>query len=338
MCGCGAGHDGTLLEAEISRRAVLVGALAVGAGAALGGLSGPREVAAQVARDPVLDGVIDLHVHADPDVDARSIDDNGAAARYAEAGARAILLKNHYVPTSDRAYLTRTMVRGIEVFGGITLNKQVGGLNASAIVTMARMKGRYGKAVWFPTRDAVNNLDRFPRNDAPVRVVDEGGELLPEARECLNVIAGENLAVFTGHLSATESLAVFREARATGVTRMMATHAMADPCRFTIEQMQEAASLGAMIEHVFLATMAGPSALSPGQREFTNVAVAEYAEAVRAVGAENVILSTDLGQAENPIHPMGFKVFIMELMRAGITRGEIDLMTRLNPARMLDLT
>ena len=42
MCECGARRDGKLLEAEVSRRAVLVGALAAGAGAALGALGGPR--------------------------------------------------------------------------------------------------------------------------------------------------------------------------------------------------------------------------------------------------------------------------------------------------------
>lgn len=326
-----------LLEAELSRRAVLVGALAAGAGAALTSFGEPRAAAAQVRHDPVLDGVVDLHVHADPDVDARSVDDNQAVGKFAEVGARAVLLKNHYVPTSDRAYLTRTIIPGIEVFGGITLNKQVGGLNPAAITSMARMKGRYGKVVWFPTRDSENNLARFPRNDAPVRVVDESGEPLPETRECLKVIAGENLALFTGHLSPGEALTLFREARALGVTKMMATHAMSDPNRFTIEQMQEAAGLGAMIEHCYLGALAGPSALSPGQRDFANVSILAFVEAIQAVGAESCVLSTDLGQAENPIHPMGFKVFVMELMRAGLSRDEIDLMARRNPGRMVDL-
>jgi predicted metal-dependent phosphotriesterase family hydrolase len=46
----------------------------------------------------------------------------------------------------------------------------------------------------------------------------------------------------------------------------------------------------------------------------------------------------DLGQAENPIHPMGLKVFITQLTVAGVTRDEVDVMVRRNPARMLDLT
>ena len=152
------------VERAVSRRAALVGAVAAGTGA-LAALS-IHPVLAQVARDPVLDGVVDLHVHSDPDVDPRSLDDAQVATKYAEAGARAILLKNTYVATSDRAYMTRVGVPGIEVFGGIVLNKQVGGLNPAAIQAMAQMRGRYGKAVWFPTRDAQQQLTRFPRNDA----------------------------------------------------------------------------------------------------------------------------------------------------------------------------
>jgi hypothetical protein len=291
----------------------------------------------QVAPDPLLDGAIDLHVHSDPDVDARSLDDIQVAAKYAEAGARALLLKNQYVATSDRAYVTRGAVRDIEVFGGIVLNKQVGGLNADAIQAMAQMKGRYGKAVWFPSRDAQQQLERFPRADAAVAIVDGGGELLPEARECLRVIVGENLALFTGHLSAADSLTLLREARSMGAQKLMVTHGLADPARFTIEQLQEAITHGALIEHNYLATLAGPSALSPGQRPFTNVPVSEYASAIRVLGAQNCVLSSDLGQAENPIHPMGLKTFIAQLMAAGVTRDEIDLMVRRNPARLLDL-
>ena len=334
MCGsttCDGRHTSRLLETEISRRAVLVGAITAGAGAALTGLIEPREATAQVRQDPILDGVIDLHVHSDPDIRTRlrSLDDFETVGKFDEVGARAVLLKNHFMPTADRAYLVRKMVPGIEVFGGVCLNKAVGGLNPDAIQVAAQVKGGYGKMVWFPTFDAEHQLRRFPRNEAFVRTTDEGGELLPEARECLKVIAGENLAVSTGHIAPHEALAVFREARTLGITKLLVTHALSDPARFTVEQLQAVVGVGGMIEHVFLSALAtsGPDP----------VPIARYVEAIRAVGAEHSVVSTDLGQAENPIHPMGLKVFIMELMKAGVTQAEIDLMTRINPARLLDL-
>jgi hypothetical protein len=338
---CDAPHDPKLLEVQVTRRAVLAGALAAGAGAALAGLAEPRPVMAQVRHDPVLDGVIDLHVHSDPeraDFFPRSVDDFEVASKMSEVGARGLLLKNHYLITSDRAWLARKYVRDIEVFGGVCLNKPLGGLNPSAILTMARMKGSYGKVVWFPTFDAENHLRRFPRNDTFVRTVDEGGELLPEARECLNVISGENLALFSGHLSASETLTLFREARAVGVTKMMVTHGQTDPARFTLEEMREVADLGALIELPFVGTLQGPNALVPGLRGWTHIPIHATVEAIKTIGAQHFVLSTDLGQAENPIHHTGFKTFIMELMRDGVTQDEITIMARWNPARMLDLS
>jgi Family of unknown function (DUF6282) len=339
MCGVGQG-GGSALAAEVSRRAVLVGALAAGAGATLAGLAAPRGARAQVAPDPVLDGVIDFHVHSDPersDFFARSIDDFEAARTMGDAGARAIVLKNHYLVTSDRAWLARKVVPGIQVFGGVALNKPVGGLNQFAILTMARMKGGYGRVVWFPTFDAENHLRRFPRDDTPVRTVDEGGELLPEARECLKVIADENLVLCSGHLSAAETLTLFREAQALGVTRMLATHALMDPARFTIPQMQEVASLGGLMEHAFVGTIIGPTSLVPGLRGWANIPLPAYVEAIKQVGAQHFVLSTDLGQAENPIHHVGYKLFVLELIQAGVAREEIDAMARQNPARLLGL-
>src|ERR671936_2662376 len=91
-------------------------------------------------------------------------------------GRCALVLKNHYLITSDRAFLAREVVPGIEIFGGVALNQPVGGLNPSAIVTMARMKGGYGRVVWFPTFDGETHLKRFPRAGATaVPVVDADG-------------------------------------------------------------------------------------------------------------------------------------------------------------------
>lgn len=91
------------------------------------------------------------------------------------------------------------------------------------------------------------------------------------------------------------------------------------------------------MENVYVGTLQGPNSLVPGLRGWTNIPITTYVDAIRQVGAQNFVLSTDLGQAENPIHPMGYKVFAMELMQAGISADEIDVMARKNPARLLGL-
>ena len=50
-------------------------------------------------------GAIDIHVHSDPDVFNRSLDDFEVARIAVRKGMRGIVLKNHVAPTADRAAL-----------------------------------------------------------------------------------------------------------------------------------------------------------------------------------------------------------------------------------------
>lgn len=99
-------------------------------------------------------GLIDFHTHAAPDVFGRAVDDDELAALAAARQMEAVVFKNHVTLTADRAWLARKHVPGIKVFGGITLNGAVGGLNPQAVEWMWRMQGGHGRVVWFPTFDA----------------------------------------------------------------------------------------------------------------------------------------------------------------------------------------
>ena len=63
-----------------------------------------------------------------------------------------------------------------------------------------------------------------------------------------------------------------------------------------------------------------------------------FAAAIRSIGPEFCILSTDLGQRGNELPVDGFAAFIAAMRARGITAQEIDVMTRRNPARLLGLT
>src|SRR5205807_6405926 len=102
-----------------------------------------RTTVAVAAVAQSLNGVIDIHVHADPDSVARSIDAFDLARLAKDRGMRALVLKNHYEPTASLAWSVRKFVPGIEVFGGIDLNRSVGGVNPAAIERMVLMKGGY---------------------------------------------------------------------------------------------------------------------------------------------------------------------------------------------------
>jgi len=274
----------------------------------------------------VLRGTIDIHVHSDPDSRPRSIDALDVAKLAHSKGMRGIVLKNHYDPTSGLAYLVRKEVPGLEVFGGIDLNLTVGGINPAAVAHMTEVSGGWGRFVWMPTFDAENQV-RYSKENRPFVRVSRNGELLPEVKEVLALVAKHRLVLATGHIAPEEALLLLDEARRQGVQHMVVTHAMNDPVLMTIPQMQQAAKLGAFIEFV-----GGSLATSDAAARMDR-----FAEAIRKIGPESCILSSDLGQRGNALPPDGFAAFISELRARGFSEQETDTMSKRNPARLLAL-
>ena len=275
---------------------------------------------------PKLTGVIDIHVHSGPDSVARSIDAIDLARLAKERGMRALVLKNHYESTAALAYVVRKEVPGIEVFGGIDLNRSVGGINPAAIERMVLMKGGWGRVIWMPTFDAENQV-KYSKENRPFVPIAKDGRLLPEVQQVIALAAKNQLTLETGHSSAEEGLLLVREARRQGVQHVVVTHAMKAPVHMTIPQMQEAAAQGAFIEIDYGGLLGRNPEFRP----------ADYAKAIRAVGARFCILSSDLGQPGNPFHPDGLAAFFEALRKEGIPQADIDLMSKTNPARALGL-
>ncbi|HEV8318045.1 MAG TPA: DUF6282 family protein [Vicinamibacterales bacterium] len=282
------------------------------------------------ARDPVahaLDGAFDIHVHSYPDDRDRSLDGIEATLIARVQGMRGLVLKNHYDPTAGLAYLARKQVPGIEVFGGIDLNLPVGGMNPHAVEHMTQVQGGWGRMVWMSTFDAENQV-RYSKENRPFVSVSRGGELLPATKDVIAVIAKHQLTLATGHVSAEEALMLVREARRQGIQHIVLTHAMNAPIQMSVAQMQEAAKLGAFIEFCG-STMLESAAAARVDR---------YADAIRKVGPQSIILSSDLGQKGNPLPTSGFAAFILALGAKGFTEQELDRMSKQNPARLLGLS
>lgn len=273
-----------------------------------------------------LTGVVDLHAHADPDSLPRSIDVLQLARQARQRGFRGFVLKNHYEPTASLAWLVRKEVPEVEVFGGIVLNLTVGGVNPAAVERMTRVKGGWGRLVWMPTFDAEHHV-RTSGESRPFVPVARDGKLLPEVLEVMTLVARHRLVLATGHSSPAEVLLLVREARRRGVERIVVTHAMLAPVGMSVTDMQQAAAAGAYVEFVYNA-LAGPNrSLTPRQ----------YADAIRAIGPEHCILSSDLGQVGNPLHPDGLEAFFALLRQEGLAPEAIEKMAKQNPARLLGL-
>jgi hypothetical protein len=295
------------------------------------------DVPSQAARDLVRTAY-DLHIHVGPDVMNRRIDDVTLAGRFLEVGLAGFALKSHYTSTAERAQVVERAVPGIDVFGTLTLNASVGGLNPLAVEIAAREGARI---VWLPTVDAVNESgarDRvYPEGAAiplwvriqtelrergleapPVAVVDEAGEPLPALLDVLSVVARHGLILATGHLARDEIFSVVDAARAAGIEHVVVTHPEFPAQDLSIEDQVALAERGALLERCFTTPHTGKCSWE------------HVCDGIRATGAERNLLSTDLGQPANPPVEDGHALFAERLLEGGISEAEIHTMTVVN--------
>ena len=283
----------------------------------------------------LLVGAIDYHIHTGPDIYPRLLNDIEVARQAKRAGMRAVLIKSHATITGDRAQITQA-VTGFPVFGGVALNWHIGGLNKYAVDCAAKLGV---SQVWMPTTHATNYLKyvdhvpmfakSMPKDIKGISILKRDGSLVPEMGPILASIARNNLILATGHLSPEEGLALIREAKKAGVAKIVVTHPVATFVNYSADQMREAVKLGATyLEHVFndctpqVANPIPPSALG---------------DAIKAVGPEYCIMSTDSGQVVNPPPVKVMTRYIREMLDYGLSPKSIRLMTATNPARILGM-
>jgi hypothetical protein len=202
-------------------------------------------------------GLADLHTHASPSLLPRHGDDTQTVAAERALGFSTIVLKSHEGSTVERA-----AIAGPGVYGGIVLNSATGGANPDAVEVAARLGGRI---VWMPTVSARTHKAGASAPELsvhrgfelrPVDVVDDG-VLRPEWHEVLDVIAAHDLVLASGHLSADETVVLFRQARRHGVNRLMVNHPMMAFLHWNAEAAQVLQGLGAYLELGILPDLLG---------------------------------------------------------------------------------
>ena len=126
-----------------------------------------------------LKGVCDMHVHSNPDLRLRAYNDFELADAAVRVGARAIVIKSHQGFTANRAYLTNEYVKRVHgetnftMFGSVTLNKVVGGVNPSAVETALKLGA---KVVWLPTQSAKNHIRKMGKDPSSELILSSAGK------------------------------------------------------------------------------------------------------------------------------------------------------------------
>jgi hypothetical protein len=288
----------------------------------------------------LLVGAVDLHVHPAPSPFPRNIGIRGVADQAHAAGFRAILVKSHHHSMVTDIAAVDDAIGGlpIPVYSGVALNNYVGGINPYAVELSLQMGGRM---VWMPTVSSGQHIcvhDReehlkFPstsitlRKTTPIAVLDDAGNLLPETREVLQLVKEADAILSTGHMSPPEITAVLRAANTMGLRRMVVNHP-----NFVIEanpaQARELVELGAVVEHGLVQY--------DDRTTFFQWNVDTMLSFIDAVGIDNTIIGSDLGQKNNPFPINSYERVLGQLLDAGVSGEDIRKLVAVNTGRVLD--
>ena len=180
----------------------------------------------------LLQGAVDIHIHHGPDLYPRIQDPIELAQDAKAAGMRAVCLKTHNFPTAPMALLTRKVVPGIDIFGSIACNLEVGGVNPSAVEAVIKYEARQ---IWLPTIDSTNHavvtgsvgqhgtgltikggISDYSRNKPRLFLLDSDGALVPALHEVLRMVADADIILNLGHISFLEMTAIVPAAKQQG--------------------------------------------------------------------------------------------------------------------------
>ena len=310
----------------------------------------------------LMQDVIDMHVHCYPDISERKTDDIELARSAAEAGMGGIIIKSHLGSSVERAYLVQQMVPDIRVFGGLSLNHPVGGLNPNAVDVYVQLGA---KEVWMPTFSAQamldaksktdpNAIEKIPneilpeepfqedkshwkgenwpwsRNNSGISILNEKGKLFPEVGQILEIVAASETILSTGHLSIPETHALIEAAHEMGVERLLVTHPEYMMPMSTEDQIA-LAKKGVFFERCYICATKLSRFLGP------NMSMDTLVNNIKSVGVSSTVLATDYGQPVND-HPVnGMMEFLEKLHKVGFSESEIGLMAVDNPRALLGI-
>ena len=316
----------------------------------------------------LLQGAIDIHVHAGPHLKSspRRVDPFEAAEEARAAGMRAIVYMDVFFESCGTAWMVQRQVPGIEVYGGINLNSNYGGINPRAVKT-ALYYGAGAKFVQFGTHTThfMASREAQIKEGKPVllkdlypKFMDEEfsrairiplDTMTPEIDEILTLIAQHpGIYLNTGHVSGEEAKRLVDLAGTYGIKNVViAEHALAE---LSIEEQKLVAEKGAYLEHSvaqFIGAGAIPRTHYYVESDYMYDVVLDVAkhrpnlrglgDQIREIGPEHFIISSDYGIRALPTPVEGMRMAVACFLDMDFSSEDIRTMMCTNPARLLSL-
>ena len=124
-------------------------------------------------------------------------------------------------------------------------------------------------------------------------------------------------------ISHEEAYKLVPEASKRGVKKIVITHVSFPTTYYSIEDQKMFISYGAKCEHCY-------TTWKTGKEEFDVIA-----DMIKAVGAENCIIGTDLGNTKLCFPDEGMEEFAEKLLEAGLSEDDVRMMAVTNPRWLL---
>lgn len=315
----------------------------------------------------LLQGAIDIHVHATPHLPSspRRLDPIQAAIQARDASMQTIVLMDVFQMTNGIAWIVNRAVPDFRVFGGLILNTAYGGLNPRAVKTaidygdgakfvsfgahstyfQASREGRIVDGTFTPLQDLYPEFKR-EEVDRAISIPVEG-PIGRDLEEILRLIS-DNPHVFlnTGHVSAGEAIRLVDLAYEYGIRNVLVATAVTQVA--STDQLQYMAGRGAFIEYTLGAythTTSIPKTHYYVEMEYAadeeisgeKGSIRKAAEQIRQVGVDHCILATDFGGYTLPDPVEGLREFIASLLDLGMPADDVSKLVKTNPEKLLGL-
>lgn len=267
--------------------------------------------------ESLLKGSIDLNVYAAPDIPKRRMDALETARAAYEAGMGGFVLKSHNYLTYPMTYALSQMYPGLGIYGSISLNSPVGGINPEAVETAARLGT---KVVFMPTISARFHLSKTSSGKS-LYILDESEKLTDDTLDVIDIVQANDMVLASGYISPLETMKLFGAAKNHGVKKMIATH----PEELLEDQLKDLTTLGVYMEYSFLSCMPLTAKISP----------VDLSAQILKAGIERSVITTAFGQPVNPPPSEGMRMAIAALLDSGMSPKNISSLVKDNPSELL---
>ena len=278
-------------------------------------------------------GTIDSHVHGCVNM----VDPLAQAKHASQSGMKALVFKSSPYPSIEPARIVNEALEdwakplGITptmCYGGVVLGTYTGGIN----VELARaMVERGCKVIWLPVLTAAHhlmktrNMSLEEAKKAGVYVLDNG-KLISQALEIIDLAVKSDIALSFGHLSLEEMEALADEVHSRNFTKALIDHPFNPVTGLSVSDMVKMAKKGININFTYFE-------ISP----YCGVSAPQMVEAIRAVGIEKTILSSDTARVISPDSVECMRLLAEMLNVFDFDKKMITQVMSTNPARLLNI-